>query len=355
MTRRSDPPTVTVPATADGLATALTYAGARTTETGPARSHPDCRPHPPLVAFGEESVPDGLVANRPETEATLTLPADRATMFVAAPLAYYLGARVEVVEGTPPTLDLPDRSHEFDPLPAFQHEVASLLCDTFFLDGVVRERPGEGADCREDLVVDAGCCPYALTEATPGERVARYLDCDRDRVAEARPEWHLATYADHGEEEARCLPYLLDAMSLVYLPESSTIDAQGLLKHSLDDFYRAGRADDVATVDVLDPELHEGDLHAWLADGVPVSAFSPSRAAFEHRRAAVPSDRPAVAVVLNDEAMATEHEAVSRTYREHTDAFPARTRCATMRRWRSPKAEPPPEDRHASQHRSRTP
>ena len=183
VTGRDDPPTVTVPTTADGLATALTYAGARTTETGPARSHPDCRPHPPLVAFGEESVPEGLVASRPETEAALTLPADRATMFVAAPLAYYLGARVEVEDGATPTLDLPGWSHAFEPLPAFQHEVAGLLCDTFFLDGVVRERPDEGVDCREDLVVDAGCCPYALTEATPGERVARYLDCDRDRCS----------------------------------------------------------------------------------------------------------------------------------------------------------------------------
>ncbi|MFD1515196.1 hypothetical protein [Halomarina rubra] len=294
------------------------------TETGPERSHPDRRPRPPLVAYGEWAIPDSLVATRPETEVTFELPPDRATLFVAAPLAYYLGARVELGEGAVPRLSLPGEEHTFSPLPTFQHEVADLLRDVFFLDVLVREADAEGVDCRADLVSAVGGCPYALTDASPGERVARLLDCDREWLATERPDWHLATYADQGEEEARCLPYLLDAMSLVYLPESSDIDAQGLLKHSLDDFYRAGRPEgDVASVDVLDPELHAGDLHAWLAEGVPVSAFTPSRAAYEHRAAATPSERLDVAVVLNDDAMAEEHEAVARTYRENATSFPA--------------------------------
>ncbi|MFC5972932.1 hypothetical protein ACFPYI_16485 [Halomarina salina] len=318
------PPTLTVPATTRGLATSLTFSGAGITDTGPGRSHPDRRPHPPLVEFGERSIPDAVVEARPETDATFHLPDDRATLFVAAPLAYYLGARVEIREGTRPTLSLPEREYEFSPLPSFQHEVADLLCDVFFLDGIVRELPGERRDCRDELVVEAGACPYALQSGTPGARVEAYLDCDRERVAAERPDWHLATYADQGDDEARCLPYLLDAMSLVYLPESSTIDAQGLLKHSLDDFYRAGRPEgDVASVDVLEPELHHGDLHAWLAEGVPVSAFTPSQAAYEHRRSAAPSEPLDVAVVLNDDAMAAEHDAVARTYRENSDAFPA--------------------------------
>ena len=317
-------PTLTVPATTRGLATALTFSGAGIRETGPGRSHPDYRPHPPLLEFGERSIPDTVLDARPETAVTFRLPDDRATLFVAAPLAYYLGARVEIHDGTRPTLSLPGREHEFSALPAFQHEVADLLRDTFYLDGLVRELPGERRECAEDLVVDVGGCPYALSTATPGERVEAYLDCDRERVASERPDWHLATYADQGDAEARCLPYLLDEMSLVYLPESSNIDAQGLLKHSLDDFYRAGRPErNVASVDVLEPTLHAGDLHAWLAEGVPVSAFTPTRAAYEHRRATTPVDQLDVAVVLNDDAMVAEHEAVARTYRESADAFPA--------------------------------
>ncbi|MWG36736.1 hypothetical protein [Halomarina oriensis] len=321
-------PALTVPATVDGLATALTYSGAGIAVTGPDRSHPDCRPHPPLVEFGEVSIPDEVSTSRPETDVTARLPADRATLFVAAPLVYYLGAHVELHDG-PPTLVLPDREHEFSPLPAFQHEVATLLGDTFFLDGLVRELPSEADACLEDLLPSTGGCPYALASATPGERVAQYLDCDRGRVADERPEWHLATYTDQGDEEVRCLPYLLDAMSLVYLPQSSAIDAQGLLKHSLDDFYRARPEGDVASVDVLAPELHDGDLHAWLAEGVPVSAFTPSRAAYEHRLAASSGDHRTddhldVAVVLNDDRMSAEHDAVARTYRENADSFPAR-------------------------------
>ena len=318
------PPTLTVPATTRGLATALTFAGAGIVDTGPARSHPDRRPHPPLLEFGERSIPDRVVDVRPETGATFRLPDDRAALFVAAPLAYYLGARVEIHDGDRPTLSLPGRNHEFSTLPAFQHEVADLLRDAFFLDGLVRELPDERRECEEDLVAGVGGCPYALTSATPGARVEAYLGYDRERVAADRPDWHLATYADQGDAEARCLPYLLDEMSLVYLPESSDIDAQGLLKHSLDDFYRAEGPDgNVASVDVLEPALHAGDLHAWLAEGVPVSAFTPSLAAYEHRRAAPPSDHLDVAVVLNDDAMVAEHEAVARTYRENADAFPA--------------------------------
>lgn len=319
----NSPPALTVPSTARGIATALTYVGAGIVETGPGRSHPDARPHPPLVEFGEESIPDVVRERRPETDATLRLPADRATLFVAAPLVYYLGARVALHDG-PPTLVLPDREHELSPLPTFQHEVANLLAETFYLDGLVRERPEEADACLADFVPSVGGCPYALASATPGERVAAYLDGDRERVAAERPEWHLATYADQGDEEARCLPHLLDAMSLVYLPESSDIDAQGLLKHSLDDFYRTRPEGNVAAVDVLDPQLHDGDLHAWLAEGVPVSAFTPSRAAYEHRMAATPSDRLDVAVVLNDDRMAAEHDAVARTYRENAESFPAR-------------------------------
>ncbi|WP_254535012.1 hypothetical protein [Halomarina litorea] len=321
------PPELVVAPTVDGLATALTHMPSRLRATAPERSHPAVRPHPPLVTVdpdaAETTVPGSLAAARPDTEVHLALPADREHLFVAAPLAYYLGAAVSV-GADQPRLSTPGGEYDLDPLPAFQHEAAALLRDVFTLDALVRDLSGEGRACRVDLVTDLGLCPAGLRGSSPGVRLDAYLGVDRDRLAGKRPEWHLSTYADPTDEALRCLPFLLDALSLVYLPESSDIDEQGLLRYSLDDFYRCPPGGRVASVDVVEPTLHSGELHAWLAEGVPVSAFTLRPAAFEHRRAAPPPDGElAVAVVLNDGSMAGEHDVVADTYRKRAEGLPA--------------------------------
>ena len=322
-------PELVVEPTVEGIATALTYMPSRLRATGPERSHPDVRPHPPLVVLDGETatdVPESLAAARPDTEVELRLPADRAHLLVAAPLAYYLGAEVSVGADRP-SLRTPNGEYRFDPLPSFQHEAASLLQDAFTLDALVRDYPGEPRACRADLVSDLGLCPRGLRQVSPGRRLDAYLDADRSRLAGERPEWHLSTYADSTDEAVWCLPFLLDALSLIYRPESSDIDEQGLLRYSLDDFYRGDRSRApnrrVASVDIVEPTLHTGELHAWLAEGVPVSAFTLSPAAFEHRRDSQSLDGDLdVAVVLNDGAMADEHDVVAETYSERADGLP---------------------------------
>jgi hypothetical protein len=323
-----EPPTITVEATPEGVATAITHLPARIATTSPRRSHPDARPHPPLVEFGATpDLPGGVPP--PETGVELQLPADREHLLVAAPLAYYLGATVHVGTETPRLLT-PDRELSFDRLPAFQHEAASLFRDAFFLDTLVRgtsEEVGDsgiGLPADPERAFDLDRPPAALREAGLGDRLETYLDADRESLAGARPAWYLSTYADPTDAAARCLPFLLDDLSLIYLPDASDIDEQGLLRRSLDDFYRA--PDDVASVDVVAPELYDGELHGWLAEGVPVSAFTPSPAAYEHRlaaEAAGPQEDLSVAVVLNDAAMADEHDDVARTCRERAGGHPA--------------------------------
>ncbi len=329
-----DLPQLVVAPTAEGLATALTYLPSRLRATGPERSHPDARPHPPLVTVDDEArattVPPSLVETRPDTDVQFHLPADRDHLLVAAPLAYYLGARVSVGADRP-HVRTPNGEYTLDPLPSFQHDVASLLRDVFTLDAIVRDHADEATACRTGLVSDLGLCPQGLRGVSPGRRLDAYLGTDRSRLEEERPPWHLSTYADPTDEAVRCLPYLLDALSLVYRPDASDIDEQGLLRCSLDDFYRGGRPRGraspgrrVASVDLVEPTLHGGELHAWLAEGVPVSAFTLSRAAFEHRRAAPATDGELdVAVVLNDGAMEGEHDVVTDTYSARTDGLPA--------------------------------
>ncbi len=321
----ADVPILDLPDTPEGVATALTNLSALVREPTASRSHPDLRPHPPLLRVDPEAdttVPPTLAADRPETGVDFRLPADRQHLFVAAPLAYYLGATVTLADDVP-ALETCGVTHEFSPLPGFQTEVAALLRHVFYLDCLVRERPDEVAACGREALADHGLCPAALADAAPAARLEAYLTVPTEALAPHWPEWHLATYADPGPETLACLPYLLDAMSLVYLPESSDIDAQGLLRRSLDDFFRGPGQGPVASVDVVDPELQAGELHAWLADGVPVSAFTPSAAAFENRfRNGSPDDVLDVTVVLNDDAMEGEHEAVARTYRERSAGLP---------------------------------
>jgi len=316
-TGEDSPPTITVEATPAGIATALTCASARMTTTSPARSHPDARPHPPLIEFGDATdLPAGLAP--PETGIELRLPADREHLLVAAPLAYYLGATVRVGSETPRVVT-PERTTTMEPLPAFQHEVAALFHDVFFLDTLVRSGSDESQICGADLLADLGLHPAGLRGSGMAGRLDVYLDIDRATVAAARPDWYLSTYVDPTDTAARCLPFLLDDLSLVDLSEASDIDERGLLRRSLDDFYRLPGDGRVASVDVVDPELHDSELHAWLAEGIPVSAFTPSPSAYEHRLAAPDADGDlTVAVVLNDESMAGEHDDVARTYREQS-------------------------------------
>ncbi|WP_276257849.1 hypothetical protein [Haloglomus litoreum] len=377
-----DPPTVTVPATPAGVATALTHASSALGTMGPGRSHPGRRGHPPLVAFGDLDVPTAVREATPETGIELRLPAAMSTCCLAAPLAFYLGARVTVDEGrNRPRLVAADAGID-RPLPAaegpFADEVGGLLRRVFVLDCLTRDRPGErlaGADLLDRVGIEAA----TARSLSPAGRLAAYLDAPFAPIESEFPAWPLATYVDGGTRTARCLPYLLDRLSLVYPAAASELDGGSLLRRALDGFYRgpgvgpapvSGRASgdptgrpgdptdgdvagdrpagggmtrsagdvagdrpagggmtrsagDVATADRLAPELRDARLHGWLADGTPIEAFKSNPEAYRNRLAAR-RDRPGtldIAVVCND-ADLTGEQAVADIYRERAADLP---------------------------------
>lgn len=314
------PPSLTVPPTPEGCATAVTHLSSALATTGPERSHPDCRGHPPLVRVrvGEPQVPDAVVDATPDTGIELRIPDSLTHAVVGAPLAYYLGASVSV-GAAEPALVAPDAGvHEpLPPMPEFQGRVVDLLRRVFVLDCLVRNRSGEPTLAGRERF-DA-LDPAAARGADPDRRLARYLEVPAAAIPGGLPEWHLATYTDPDDDTMRCLPYLCNDLSLLYTAEASEIDPQGLLTIALDDFFRGAgpyrREDSVPSVDLLNPDLGAGELHAWLAEGVPLEAFSTSLAAFRSRTDPDP-DGLSVAVVLNDERMADERETVVVSYRE---------------------------------------
>jgi hypothetical protein len=325
-----DPSTVTVPPTPAGVADAISRLSAALRTTGPARSHPSMRDHPPVVEVGDErSIPDAVDAATPETGIELRLPESLEYLFVGAPLAYYLGATVTVEPEATPKLVAPSADVEcrFRELPTFQHGVARLLRQVFFYDTLVRDLEGESPARRDALLDRFDLDPATLRRRTPAQRLARYFCVTEPDFDEYLPEWHFSTYAAPELDNVRSLPYLLDALSLIYLPESSELRGTELLERTLDDFYRSGShasRRSVASVDRVDPELRAGRIHAWLAGGAPIDAFKTSPQAYENRRRY--QDRRgtplSVTVVLNDEEMYDEHAAVADIYQERSADLP---------------------------------
>jgi hypothetical protein len=325
-----DPATITVPPTPAGVADAISHLSAALRTTGPARSHPSMRDHPPVVEVGDErSIPDAVEASTPETGIELQVPESLEYLFVGAPLAYYLGATVTVGPESTPKLVAPSADVEcrFRELPTFQHGVARLLRQVFFYDTLVRDLDGESPACRDALLDRFDLDPATVRSLTPAERLARYFCVTEPDFEEYLPEWHFSTYAAPELDNVGSLPYLLDALSLIYLPESSELRGTELLERTLDDFYRSGShasRRSVASVDRVDPELRAGRIHAWLAGGAPIDAFKTSPRAYENRRRY--QDRRgtplSVTVVLNDEEMYDEHAAVADIYEARAADLP---------------------------------
>ncbi|WP_254837811.1 hypothetical protein [Natronomonas marina] len=293
---RSPREMVTVPATAAGLATAVTAASRTHRTAGPERSHPGYRPRTPRVAFGHEARTD-LAPD--DDRPTVTVPERPTAVLVAAPLAYYIGADVETGDG-PPTLRADGFRHTFDPLPAFAEAVGGLLRGLCALDVRLRSVPGEtGA-----LSVGVGDAER-LRAAPPVERLRAVVESDADLGWT----WPLATYVDDDVENGRYLPYLLDRLSLVHPAAASELDPQALLKRSLDEFFRG----ETASVEAVDPSLADGRFHAWRGEGTPVEAFTLLGTGGAGIEASAEAGFD-VDVVCNDEAMRSEG-AVAEVYR----------------------------------------
>ena len=345
--------TITVPDSPSAVADAITHMAASHKTAGPDRSYPTLRGHPPLLEGGDSlEVSDCINAETPDHGIELVVPPDYESLFVTAPLAYYLQATVRTTDdgsrsasrsGTArPRLRLVDLGVDvaLAPMPALERDVERLLRKTFFLDCLVRNAGPYGttlAECRvlEALEIDAD----RLYDASPQARLAAYLEIPYAAIEHRLPDWHLSTYVTPEYDHIETLPFLLDRLSMLYVPRVSELEGQELVERSLEDFYRgldpgsgriARRCDpaavrantgQVASVDIVKPDLRSGRVHGWLADGVPIDVFKSASEAYDNRldfleRA---NDGTSICVVLNDPEMAGEHDRVADIYRQRSE------------------------------------
>jgi len=317
------PGAVTIPRTPVGVAAAVTHAASAHDTTGVGRSLLANRSRPPAVEFGERlDVPAPVADATPETGIELRLSASLRSVFVGAPLAFYLGAEVSVADDASPRLLAPAAGVDLT-LDDLTADAPDLLARSFWLDCLVREATA-GATLAETDALDAlGLDPVRLAAASPAERLAAYLDAPFERVADRLPEWHLAMHVAPTYDHVPSLPYLLDRLAFVFPPETASLDRQELVSRSLDDFYR-GAPGPVASVEMLDPADRPGRTQGWLAEGTPVDAFKTHPAAYRNhdRYRAAGRDGMSVAVVLNDRGMAGEHDAVADIYEARASDLP---------------------------------
>jgi len=299
-------PTMTVPPTPAGAATAITHAAGAHLVAGPGRSHPALRSLPPRIELGPETtIPASVADLTPDTDTHVEVPPDLETVYQVAPLAYYLGAAVETTAGADPILRGPDTTIPLDPVT----EVAPTLLETVFrLD--CRVRPTSPTTVPE---LDAA----PLRDASPIDRLHRYRETDTNVLA-AAPPWHLAAYLSPDPDTVPALATVLDRLAHVYPPDAEPLAPQTLMERSLDDFYRSRRP--TPTVDLVEPALEPGAAHAWIADEVPVDAFRlPAHVAGRVGAPAPGASLPLeVTLVLNDPAMVGEEDAVTETYRDRS-------------------------------------
>lgn len=341
--------TITVPPTTEGVATAVTYLSSSHKVTGPDRSYPSLRGHPPRIELGSETeIPEQVCDERFDVGIELAIPDDLAYAFVAAPLAYYLQAEMMVEDRRLPVLRAPETGveHRFTPLPGFQHEVADMLRRVFFLDCLVRNAGEYSWDLAElPLLDEVGIDAEETYDSSPAESLATYLDAPYERIDDDLPEWHLAMHVAPCADHMESLPYFLNNLSLVYLPESTDLEKDELLNKSIDDFYRAADPEvrpselpaqrsttarsrkgpgAVKSVDRRDPVLHKGTVNGWLADGVPIDVFKGVPGAYKNRFNYLNKggDDIDVTVILNDDEMADEHETVAKIYEERAKDLP---------------------------------
>jgi hypothetical protein len=314
--------TVTTTENPHDVMAAVSTLGSALKTTSCERSFPTLRGHPPLIELGDRlAVPDEL--DVPDTGVRIELPPERSYAYVAAPLAFYLGA--ELVPGTTPRLVTDEGfEHVLGGPRGFEESVARTLKQTFFLDCVTRTEGYYPVELHERQAVEREVrldFP-ALYDAPLAERVEAYLSVPFEVVEPHVPTWKLTTHVEPSPENVASLPFLVDDLAVVRTPEAlgpttqSGTDVVGELARD-GDFTRSttesGEPDDA--LPLVEPAQTNSVEQAWLGDHAPVDASKATPTAFQNRLCQeTVDDDIEIAVICNDTAMDEERDLAAEVY-----------------------------------------
>lgn len=332
-------PAATITTTDDptDLQTAVSYLGSALKTTGPERSYPTLRGHPPLFKRGDSlDVPDGLP--EPRDDVRLEVPPTLSATFTVAPLSYYLGCEVGPGEG--PKL-VTDRGFEYplDGPAGYEESVERLLKQVFFLDALVRAEGFSGVDLAERAAFDPPTefdAERLYDLSLPG-RLAAYLSVPFDAVEPHLPRWELVAWLPPEPDHLETLPFVVDELAVVRTsrPERvpSAVGREQLFERYLEDGHGSGdegatrgeplaggarrSADGAPGADEEVVWVPESDAveQVWFGDGLPHNASKGTPQAYRNRLDHQPGkDDIDITVVCNGTEMGAEFDQVTETY-----------------------------------------
>lgn len=319
------------------LIQAVSYFGSALKTKSCERSYPTLRGHPPnLVRDNKLVIPSILEGSN--SGVTIEVPEEYQSIFVIAPLAYYLDAnvipgdvpRIKTQEGFVHNLENTSRG--------FEDEVKRVLQQCFFFDCItrtegyykIRLHEREKIDSRIDIDFSS------LYDRKLSEQIESYLSIPYKTISGLIPRWKRVAHMEMEAKNMEMLPYLIDDLSIIY-SDKKTVTTQDVsdLEHSETDGFFRGESSFKKTVhrgsnSSGDPRVSKDmDLtrqyvkvsesealeNTWVGSGIPIGASKAILTAFENRLDQYPTDGNIdITVVINDEQMSQEGTIVDDIY-----------------------------------------
>ncbi|MFQ6051511.1 MAG: hypothetical protein ACE5K4_07425 [Candidatus Hydrothermarchaeota archaeon] len=288
------------------------------------RSYPTLRGHPPLIEFSDHfEVPENL--KKLSSGIEIFVPEKLEYLYTVAPLAYYLLADIRFGE---PKIVSDGFEYYLSKFPEFENEVNWILQKIFFLDCLVRNAGLYKFNLKELEALEG--LDFDINEIynkSIGEQLPIYLDVPDEKIKKYMPKWHLSSYVKPYLENLKSIPFLLNNLSLIYLPRFEPISEREVIKLSLNDFFRGDALAMAEKKTVGRPFLKDSHNHMWISDVVSIDCAKSTEKAFYNQLKYYGKDKDHIdiALVLNDEKMIDEIEMVREIYRKRRD-IPLKTK-----------------------------
>jgi len=322
-------PAASVTTTTDprDVMSAVSAFGSALKTTSCERSYPSLRGHPPTVELGDAlEIPDSLTV--PDTGIEIEIPPTYRAVYVAAPLAYYLGATL--VEGEQSRIVTETGfEHRLDADRGFEREVERVLKQTFFLDCVTRTEGYYQVDLHERRAIEptVDLDFAALYDQSPAEQLESYLSVPFAVLDAEIPEWKLTSHVEPVARSVETLPFVVEDLAVVHTPRETMPAEATEQAAAVGDFFRTEAASETAEFTrgtsqttpadepFVQPEAADSLEQTWVGGGTPIGASKATTEAFRNRLGRTPTeDDIEITVVCNDPKMNDERDAVDAGY-----------------------------------------
>ncbi|MFC6765333.1 hypothetical protein [Natrinema soli] len=318
--------TITTTSNPSDLMGAVSAFGSALKTTTPERAYPTLRGHPPRLELGDEfHIPDRF--DQLEHNIQIEIPATLPYVFVVAPLAYYLGARV--VSGQSPQIATErGYTYELKGLDDFELSVKQVLKQLFFLDCIVRTEGTTPLPLHERQAIEPLLdFDFKTTYNEPlAKRIETYLEIPYKTLKPHLPDWGFEIQLEPTEEHIQFLPFLANDLAVVNIQDitseptpSEPIAEQAIKDFTRDDFVRSAQPysvrGDTTVAESSGPTKPSTIQQSWAGINDSEIVSTTPLSAYQNSIGRTPKDGPIeIDVICNDKDMREELESVNGTY-----------------------------------------